>query len=195
MSDVIHIPMFPLAVLPLPGELVPLHIFEPRYRQLLQDVETNDITFGIYCSHEINKNKLGSLMRLESVIKRYPGGESDIIVKCQDIFTMGKLMRTFKKKTYPGADVEFWKLNTDRFPGTELYELFLTYLKGRKINQHNTAFTIYQVAHELNLDLHERYKFLNLTETKIEPYLLNRIKYQIHLLSQEEKSKDVYHLN
>ncbi|HEY3403864.1 MAG TPA: LON peptidase substrate-binding domain-containing protein [Ohtaekwangia sp.] len=195
MSDVSHIPMFPLAVLPLPGELVPLHIFEPRYKQLLHDVETNDISFGIFCSHEVNKKKLGSLMRLESVIKRYPGGESDIIVKCQDVFTMGKLMRTFKNKMYPGGDVEFWNVNADRFPGTELYELFLSYLKGRKISQHNTSFTIYQVAHELNLDLHERYKFLNLPVDKLESYLFSRIRYQIHLLGQEEKSKDLYHLN
>ena len=108
---------------------------------------------------------------------------------------MGKLMRTFKNKTYPGGDVDFWKINLERFPGTELYELFLTYLKHRKINQHNTSFTIYQVAHELSLDLHERYKFLNLAPDKIETYLQSRIRYQIHLLGQEERSKDVYHLN
>jgi len=195
MSGTLHIPMFPLAILPLPGELVPLHIFEPRYRQLLEDIETNDITFGIYCSHELNKNKLGSLMRLESVIKRYPGGESDIIVKCQDVFTMGKMMRTFKNRMYPGADVDLWNVTIESFPGTVLYELFITYLKSRKINQHNTSFTIYQMAHELNLDIHERYKFLNLAPDKFDSYLVNRIRYQIHLIGQEEKSKNVYHLN
>ena len=47
MEKIVRIPMFPLAILPVPGELVPLHIFEPRYRQLLQDMETSDITFGI----------------------------------------------------------------------------------------------------------------------------------------------------
>lgn len=195
MDDIVHIPMFPLAILPLPGELVPLHIFESRYRELLLDAENNDISFGIYCSHEVNKKKIGSLVRLESIIKRYPGGETDIIVKCLDIFTMGKLMRTFKTKKYPGGDVEFWHVDTERFPGSELYELFLTYLRKRKINEHNTSFTIYQVAHELSLDLIDRYKFLNLTTDRVESYLLNRIHYQIHLLSQEEKSKDVYHLN
>jgi uncharacterized protein len=72
MADRTEIPMFPLALLPLPGELTPLHIFEPRYRQLLQDIETFDSVFGIYCSHELNKAGLGSLMKLESVIKTLP---------------------------------------------------------------------------------------------------------------------------
>ena len=80
MADVIHIPMFPLGILPLPGELVPLHIFEPRYKQLLHDAETDDISFGIYFSHEVNAEKIGSLMKLETIIKRYPAGEADIIV-------------------------------------------------------------------------------------------------------------------
>jgi uncharacterized protein len=86
MNPVRTIPMFPLSVLPLPGELVPLHIFEPRYKQLLQDAEHADVSFGIYFNHTLNLEKIGSLMKLESIIKRYPGGESDIIVKCVDIF-------------------------------------------------------------------------------------------------------------
>src|SRR5829696_7645205 len=101
-----NIPVFPLTLLPLPGELVPLHIFEPRYKQLLADAETLDIPFGIFCNHDYNKNKLGSLMKLESVIKRYPNGESDIIVRCMDIFAMDKMFRTYKSKLYPGGDVE-----------------------------------------------------------------------------------------
>ncbi|MCX7637772.1 MAG: hypothetical protein N2044_08015 [Cyclobacteriaceae bacterium] len=57
MADLQTIPMFPLAILPLPGELVPLHIFEPRYRQLLQDAEQHDIGFGIYFNHEVNTER------------------------------------------------------------------------------------------------------------------------------------------
>ena len=96
MGETVHIPIFPLAILPIPRELVPLHIFEPRYKQLLQDAETDDITFGIYFSHEMNLASIGSLMRVESIIKRYHGGEADIIVKCEDVFTMEKRARTYK---------------------------------------------------------------------------------------------------
>ncbi|HEY9049132.1 MAG TPA: LON peptidase substrate-binding domain-containing protein [Ohtaekwangia sp.] len=195
MDGSVHIPMFPLAILPLPGELVPLHIFEPRYKQLLQDAELHDITFGIYFSHEMNQAKIGSLMRLESIIKRYPGGESDVIVKCQDIFSMSKLMQTYKSKMYPGADVQYRNVDVNRIPSLALYELFVEYLKNRNINQHVATFSVYQVACELSLDLGERYKFLQLPDEKVDNFLLNRIRYQLHLLSSEEKSKDVYHLN
>jgi len=195
MSDVVQIPMFPLAILPLPGELVPLHIFEPRYRQLLQDAEINDIQFGIYFSHESNEQKIGSLMKLESVIKRYPGGETDIIVKCEDIFNMNLLLRKYKSKMYPGGDVTVWNVEKNTFPGPELYDLFLTYLKQRNINQHLTIFNLYQIANELSLDISDRYKFLTAAEDKREPFIINRVKFQMHVLHQEERSKDNYHLN
>lgn len=195
MAEVIRIPMFPLPILPLPGELVRLHIFEHRYRELLQDAETNDISFGIYFSHEINTEKIGSLVKLESVIKRYPGGESDIIVKCEDNFSLDVLLRTYKNKLYPGGDVSFWNVNMNVFPQEPMYETFLTYLRLRNISQHIAPFNIYQIANELSLDIQDRYKFLTAPEDKRESFLQNRIKFQIHLLQQEEKSKDFFHLN
>lgn len=195
MSDVIYIPMFPLTLLPLPGELVPLHIFEPRYRQLLEDAEASDIRFGIYFTHEVNNQRLGSLMKLESVIKRYPGGESDIIVKCEDIFSMDLMLRTYKSKSYPGGNVRFWQVDQNHFPGEPVYNLFLEYLRLRNINQHVSAFNVYQIAHELNFDVNDRYKFLLASAEKKETLLINRIRFQIHLLDQEDKSKDFFHLN
>ncbi len=187
--------MFPLAILPVPGELVPLHIFESRYRQLLQDLETSDVTFGIYCSHEINKTRIGSLMRLESVIKRYPEGESDIIVRCQDNFTLDLLLRRFKDKLYPGGDVALWKTDLSVLPSPRLYELFVEYLRLRGINEHVAPFNVYQVAHELNLDVQSRYKFLTLDGGQRESFLTGTIRFQTHLLHQEEKSRDLFHLN
>jgi hypothetical protein len=195
MDENIHIPMFPLAILPLPGELVPLHIFEPRYRQLLQDIETNDTPFGIYFNQTQNEARIGSLVRLESVIKRYPGGESDIIVKCLDIFTMGKLMRTFGNRMYPGGDVQYWNVDSNRVPSPRVYELFVQYFKSRQINEHAVTFNLYQMANELSLELSDRYKFLRLSDNAKEIFLLNRLQYQLHLLDREKISKNVYHLN
>lgn len=195
MAEFSHIPMFPLAILPLPGELVPLHIFEPRYRQLLSDAESHDIRFGIYFSHEVNELKIGSYMRLESVIKRYPAGESDIIVKCEDIFTMDILLRNYNNRMYPGGDVSLWNTNLSLIPGVELYDAFLEYQRLRNITTHSSIFTVHQMAHELSLDVQDRYRFLLQHDSKKDQFLLARVKYQIHLLRQEDNSKDVYHLN
>lgn len=194
-SDVPIIPLFPLPLLPLPGELVPLHIFEPRYRQLLVDVETTDISFGIFLNHNCNAGQLGGLMKLESVIKRHPSGESDIVVRCMDTFTMRKFFRNYKTKLYPGGEVMPWNIDARTMPGVELYELFLNYQEKRKINRHFTPFTLYQIATELNLDVTDRYKLLTSTVLKKDAFLISHLKYQIHILQQEESSKDVFHLN
>ena len=195
MSDSSIIPIFPLTLLPLPGELVPLHIFEPRYKQLLEDAESTDISFGIFLNHACNKKKLGSLMKLESVIKRYPGGESDIVVRCIDIFFTDKLLRNYKTKLYPGGQVQRFDIDPQAMPGAALYELFLAYQQKRKINRHAMAFTLFQVATELNPDVFDRYKLLSLPASRKETYLTSQIKYHLHIMTREQDSKDVFHLN
>ncbi|MDP1792717.1 MAG: LON peptidase substrate-binding domain-containing protein [Acidimicrobiales bacterium] len=47
MSVLLPLPMFPLGTVAVPGSVVPLHVFEPRYRQLVEDLETSDRRFGI----------------------------------------------------------------------------------------------------------------------------------------------------
>ena len=195
MSDISIIPMFPLTLLPLPGELVPLHIFEPRYKQLLEDAETTDISFGIFLNHQCNQEKIGSLMKLESVIKRYPGGEADIVLRCIDVFHVDKLLRNYKNKLYPGGEIQYCNIDPKTMPGVELYELFLTFQEKRKINRHFTAFTLYQVATELNLDLFDRYKLITMRADKKENFLIGHLQFQLHLMQQAENSKDVFHLN
>ena len=195
MAEVLHIPMFPLSILPLPGELVPLHIFEPRYRQLLQDAEIDDMQFGVFFSHDVNQQKIGSLMKLESIIKRYPGGGTDIIVKCEDIFSMDLLLRTYKTKMYPGGNVRLWNIMVDTFPAADLYDRFTEYLKLRNLAQNYSVFNLFQIANELNLDSIDRYKFLTISDDKREGFLLNRVTFQIFLMEQEKKSKDSFHLN
>lgn len=189
------IPMFPLTILPLPGELVPLHIFEPRYQELLADAEADDIKFGIYFNHAINIERIGSLMKLERIIKKYDTGESDIIVKCYDLFTMDKMYRSYRSKQYSAGDVNYWKANQHEAISGKLESLFREYLMKRNIMKSEATFNVYAVAIELNLDVNDRYEFL-LTEGKAcESFLIQRIRYQLHLFAQEERSKDVFHLN
>jgi len=175
--------------------MVPLHIFEPRYRQLLEDAEKKDISFGIFYNHTTNDSKLGSLVKLESIIKRYPGGESDIIVKCVDLFSMNAMQRTFKDKLYPGGDVEMWNVDLTTPVSRKLSVEFNSYLKLLLISKHEEFTSLYSIANELNLDNPDRLKFVQLSEEKKEAFLLSRLRYQTHLVLEAEKSKDVFHLN
>ncbi len=187
--------MFPLSIFPLPGEMIPLHIFEPRYRQLLEDAEAKDMPFGIYFNHVSNAEKFGSLVKLESVIKRYATGESDIIVKCVDLLSMSKMFRTFREKLYPGGEVELWHVDLTEPMGHVLRKYFTEYFNMIRINQADKSISLYDAANELNLGFEERVKFVQLDNERKESFLVARLKYHIELLHQVEKAKDVFHLN
>jgi hypothetical protein len=195
MNDVLKIPMFPLSIFPLPGEMIPLHIFEPRYQQLLEDAESKDIPFGIYFNHVSNVEKLGSLVKLESVIKRYETGESDIIVKCVDLLSLSKMFRTFRDKLYPGGEVELWKVDVAQPMGESLRKYFTEYLTLIRLNHPDKSISLYDAANDLNLGFEERVKLVLLDNDRKESFLISRLKYHIQLLHEVEKAKDVYHLN
>ncbi|MBK5278848.1 MAG: LON peptidase substrate-binding domain-containing protein [Bacteroidia bacterium] len=187
--------MFPLTLFPLPGELVPLHIFEPRYKQLLEHATARDISFGIYFNHTSNVTKLGSLVKLESVIKKFPSGESDIIVKCIDLFELVTLYRTYRDKLYPGGDVQFWNVDLKAPVSEILHEEFIEYLSLLKINRHSNESSVFGIANELNLDFDDRLKFVQAEHDKRESFLLSRLRFQKHVMLEAEKLKDVFHLN
>jgi uncharacterized protein len=195
MSDFVNMPLFPLSLLPLPGELVPLHIFEPRYRELFSDLERFDVHFGIYCNHELNEQRIGSVMKLESVIKKYPGGESDVIVRCTDLFNLNKMYRNFRNKMYPGGEISRWYVNADEVVGEDLYSVFNEFQRRRNITKQFRLFSMYQIAIELNLDLFDRYKFALAEPSRKITFLHGHLKFQLHVLDQEAKSKDQFFLN
>lgn len=189
------IPVFPLSILPIPGELVPLHIFEPRYKQLLDDVAAKDIAFGIYYSNNSNTGKLGSLVKLESIIKKYPGGESDIIVKCVDMFNLLHFFKEMSNKMYPGGVVDFWNVDMDVKVDDDLEDIFKQYMLMRNITESPNSLSVYQIANELSLDFTEKMKFVYLSDEKKLDYLYKRIEYNKKIIEHEQKSKDIFYLN
>jgi len=194
-SPLKRIPLFPLNILPLPGELTPLHIFEPRYRQLLYDAEAKDISFGIYYNHPSNEKKYGALVKLESVIKRYKSGESDIIVKCLDIFNLSVMHKTYRDKAYPGGDVVNWNVDLTQPVDATLLMEFVEYMALLKMYHHPASCSVYHVANELNFDLREKLRFLDTPSEKHEQFLLRSLRFQKAVFTTVEKSKDVFHLN
>lgn len=189
------IPLFPLQILPIPGELVPLHIFEPRYRQLLNDAEATDSEFGILLRHPMNVGGLGSMVRLERIIRKYPGGESDIIVRCHDYFRLGRYFDTYRDKLYPGGDSSLCGEKLDQMAGLPLVLKFSAYLERLKRSHRSGIISVFHIASALNLDLKERLAFAELPDPRRESYLLSQIGYQTRMLDAEERSKDVFHLN
>jgi ATP-dependent Lon protease len=88
-----RLPIFPLPLVLLPRAVQPLHIFEPRYRQLLRDCLDGSREFGIICrtpevaEHEIPPGTAGCVAHIESA-QSLPDGRSNIMVVGTRRFTL-----------------------------------------------------------------------------------------------------------
>lgn len=196
MDQLIEIPVFPLSILPLPNELIPLHIFEDRYRQMLKDIEEENVTFGIYYTHGLNTDRIGALMRLEGVLKRYDTGESDVVTKCIDTFLLTRYYNQWLPRPYPGGKVYMLKSNENKQVSRGFSDEFRAYMALKKITDIDNDFSIHDIANELDLDIGDRLKYLKLlTKEKRENFLRERLKYQRFILKQELQHKDNFYLN
>ncbi len=77
------IPLFPLPVVLFPGSALPLHIFERRYKLLINRSLRHGSEFGINFTEESRMAEVGCTARVEEVLHRYGDGKMDIIVRGQ----------------------------------------------------------------------------------------------------------------
>lgn len=185
--------IFPLTIFLLPGEETYLHIFEPRYRQLLEDVEGDGIDFGIYYRSDENKSSIGSMMELVRVVKRYDSGESDILVRCKGVFYLDWFYEKMDEKLYPGGDVRDLNYETAKISDPMVKELN-TLLKLRN-QETGTYKTLTEAAITLNLKSEEKLSFVKMKSDSREIFLKQHIEFNKALIEQEQKSKFSFHLN
>jgi Lon protease-like protein len=74
-----RIPLFPLNVVLLPGAELPLHIFEPRYRQMVKTCLEDKSEFGMLLSLPKGLARVGCTAEILDVVKRYGDGRMDIV--------------------------------------------------------------------------------------------------------------------
>lgn len=103
--QITKIALFPLQLFLLPGEKTQLHIFEPRYRQLLIDCEENQAFFGIPLSLNGELTGYGSVVKIIQELGIHADGSSDIEIQCEEIFKIDKFHERMGEKLYPGGDV------------------------------------------------------------------------------------------
>jgi ATP-dependent Lon protease len=99
-----RIPLFPLNIVLFPGEAVPLHIFEPRYRLMTRLCLEQASPFGIVFVHDGNLAQTGCSALIVKTLKEFEDGRSDILTAGQQAF---RLIRTHSEKAYLEADVEY----------------------------------------------------------------------------------------
>ena len=81
-----NIPLFPLNIVALPRERIPLHIFEPRYKRMVKDRIKTRAPFGIVLRDDKGVKSIGCSVKIIRVLKEHPTGEYDIIVQGQRCF-------------------------------------------------------------------------------------------------------------
>lgn len=99
------IALFPLQLFLLPGEKSRLHIFEPRYKQLLLDCEKNHTSFGIPLAINGALTGYGSIVKIIQELGVHADGSSDIEILGEEIFKIEKFHPRMGEKLYPGGDV------------------------------------------------------------------------------------------
>jgi ATP-dependent Lon protease len=86
-----RIPLFPLNVVLFPGEQLPLHIFEPRYRRMVRECLDSKSPFGMLLGLPDGIVRVGCTAEILEVIKRYEDGRMDIITVGRDPFRVVEL--------------------------------------------------------------------------------------------------------
>tara|TARA_B100000586_G_scaffold58665_1_gene40256 strand:+ start:407 stop:991 length:585 start_codon:yes stop_codon:yes gene_type:complete len=100
----IKIPLFPLNIVVLPFEEVPLHIFEPRYKKMIKESIENDTPFGIVLNNNGSIDNIGCSLSVTKIIKHYKTGEYDLIATGNKCF---QVLDKVKKEDLWIGDIEY----------------------------------------------------------------------------------------
>lgn len=195
-----RIPIFPLSAVVFPGEFFNLHIFEPRYKQLIQDIELRKSSFGIPYIDNVMPGSFGSEVRLHKVLNRYPTGEMDITVEGIGVFEIKSYTNSLDGKLYSEGLVEKRIENTPFEPSSNLGMLLHEYLSlGKKpdeIEQTEILLSSYEAAIILGMHPEKKYKLIQLeSEQKRQIWLSNELKLLIQSRKMELQLDKKFILN
>ena len=87
------LPLFPLDVVLLPGTPLPLHIFEPRYKEMIGECRANNAPFGVVRALEEGMAEVGCTAEILSVTKEYSDGRLDLVAEGRKRFEVLELKR------------------------------------------------------------------------------------------------------
>ena len=108
------LPLFPLNVVLFPRAPLPLHVFEERYKEMVDAVLANDGLFGVICAGSSSVASVGCTAKVVKVIKRYDDGRLDILTVGDRRFRVRRLRRD---KPYLQGWVSFFSdTTTGRLP-------------------------------------------------------------------------------
>lgn len=191
------IPIFPLDIVVYPGEALNLHIFEPRYKQLIKECIEEEKRFGIPCVIDKKVQEYGTSIEVTELVKEYETGEMDIRVKGKDVFRVLEVVKELPEKLYSGAIVSY-PHNTTEQQDSQIAELILKEVKRfyellnveDKFPAEQLDVISYRIAHFIGMSMQQEYEMLQLfTETQRLEYIRRHLKDAVPLVTELETSK------
>ncbi|MBD1259191.1 LON peptidase substrate-binding domain-containing protein [Maribacter polysiphoniae] len=195
-----QLPLFPLKSIFFPGETVPLHIFEERYKQLIKDCRKEAITFGIpvYIDHQM---AYGTEVQLVEIMNTYDGGEMDVVCVGRQVFRVLSFQNTLPGKLYAGGEVEFLEDIQDATEEMKigilgkikvLYDLMDVPFKAVTVDK----FNIFRLIHKIGLSYEQEYQILQMSrESERLRFINTHLLTTIAVLKEVDRTKGAIKMN
>ena len=196
------IPIFPLSIVVYPHEDLNLHIFEPKYKQLVKECFDQKKPFGIPVMINNKMNELGTLLEITAITKTYENGEMDIKTKGKKVFRILEVIDNVPDKLYSGAIVNYphnhehgKRLLINKVIGSikQLHQLLKV---SKPLHKNENELWSYDLAHSVGLTLEEEYELLTLmNELQRQEYLKRHLEKVIPVVAEMESLKEKIKLN
>ncbi len=192
----LELPLFPLNVVLFPGAELPLHIFEPRYRQMINECYEKAMPFGVVLAqpeselHQEEPNAIGTMAEIE-VLDRLQDGRMNLIAKGTQRF---RILSQHHEKPYLSGIVELYRdvaepqqtLLRQADYARNLFESYLQILL-EVVGKEHIVFNLptdpeelsHFIAYFLDVQDEQKQRFLELTST------LQRLQEEVDILRKE----------
>lgn len=196
------IPIFPLSIVVYPGEKLNLHIFEPRYKQLINESFEKNKPFGIPAVINNKLSEMGTLVQVREISKLYDDGKMDIRTEGVMVFKILEIINELPDKLYSGAIVTY-PHNVTRGSSSMMKKIVEAI---RELHKYLDVFKefgkpdgdllSYDLAHHAGLTLEEEYQMLEyLQELQRQEFLKRHINKVLPLMKEMNVLKGRIKLN
>jgi len=194
------LPLFPLNLVVYPGEDLNLHIFEPRYRQLINECLEEERTFGIPAFINNKLPGYGTEMHVTTLHKRYDDGRMDIKSKGVKVFRLINFENPVEGKLYAGGEVELVDpgdgFSAHALPLQERLEKLYGLLQIENDYDPGSENFSYKVAHKVGLSIEQEYELLTLeTEAERQLFLIQHLNNVLPVVADMERTKQRIRMN
>jgi uncharacterized protein len=196
------VPIFPLGIVVFPHEDLNLHIFEPRYKQLITDCFADKKPFGIPTVLKKGLSERGTLVEVKEIVEVYPDGKMDIKTKGLRVFDILEVVKEIPDKLYSGAIVNYphndesHHIRLLRKVVKNIKELHQLLNVNKQFPKPDDELLSYDIAHHVGLSLEEEYELHGLLrEDQRLEYLKRHIVKLLPVVNELETLKHRIKLN